>query len=86
MKSNFHVLFKAHRDKMMMRQQSTAKNPANYEIQKEISDFDQKPIKNFDQFGDREEWEVKEQAEKRLSERREKAEDLKAKKRKLNLK
>ena len=86
MKSNFHVLFKAYRDKMLMRQQSTAKNPANYEIQKEISDFDQKPIKNFDQFSDREEWEVKERAEKRLSERREKAEDLKAKKRKLNLK
>ena len=86
MKSNFHVLFKAYRDKMLMRQQSTAKNPANYEIQKEISDFDQKPIKNFDQFSDREEWEVKERAEKRLSERREKAEDLKTKKRKLNLK
>ena len=85
MKSNFHILFKAYRDKMLMRQQSTAKNPANYEIQKETSDFDQKPIKNFVQFSDSEERDVKVWAEKRLSERREKAEDLKAKKRRLKL-
>ena len=68
-----------------MRQQSTAKNPANYEIQKETCDFDQKPIKNFDQFSDSEEREVKQRAEKRLAERCEIAEDLKAKKRKLKL-
>ena len=85
LKSNFHILFKAHCDKMLMRQQSTAKNPANYEVQnqKETCEFDQKPIKNFDQFSDSEEREVKERAEKRLAERREKAEDLKAKKRQL---
>ena len=70
---------------MLMRQQSTAKNPATYEVQnqKETCEFDQKPIKNFDQFSDSEEREVKEQAEKGLAERREKAEDLKVKKRKL---
>ena len=85
LKSNFHILFKAYRDKMLMRQQSTAKNPATYEVQnqKETCEFDQKPIKNFDQFSDSKEREVKEQAEKRLAERREKAEDLKVKKRKL---
>ena len=85
LKSNFHILFKAYRDKMLMRQQSTAKNPATYEVQnqKETCEFDQKPIKNFDQFSDSKEREVKEQAEKRLAERREKAEDLKAKKRQL---
>ena len=85
LKSNFHILFKAYRDKMLMRQQSTAKNPATYEVQnqKETCEFDQKPIKNFDQFSDSEEREVKERAEKRLAERREKAEDLKAKKRQL---
>ena len=85
LKSNFHILFKAYRDKMLMRQQSTAKNPATYEVQnqKETCEFDQKPIKNFDQFSDSEEREVKEQTEKRLAERREKAEDLKVKKRKL---
>ena len=85
MKSNFHILFKAYQDKMLMWQQSTAKNPANYEIQKETCDFDQKPIKTFDKFSDSEERELKERAETRLAERRERAEDLKAKKRKLKL-
>ena len=85
MKNNFHILFKAYRDKMLMREQLTAKNPANYDIQKETCNFDQKPTKNFDQFSDREEQEVKERAEKRLAEQRKKAEDLKAKKRKLKL-
>ena len=70
---------------MLMWQQSTAKNPANYEVQKEPCDFDQKPMKTFDQFSDSEERDVKVRAEKRLSERREKAEDLKAKKRRLKL-
>ena len=85
LKSNIHILFKAYRDKMLMRQQSTAKNPATYEVQnqKETCQFDQKPIKNFDQFSESKEREVKERAEKRLAERREKAEDLKAKKRQL---
>ena len=70
---------------MLIRQQSIAKNPGNYEVQnqKEMCEFDQKPIKNFDQFSDSEERAVKEHAEKRLAERREKAEDLKVKKRKL---
>ena len=68
-----------------MRQQSTTKNPATYEVQnqKETCEFDQKPIKNFDQFSDSEKREMKERAEKRLAERRKKAEDLKAKKLKL---
>ena len=67
-----------------MRQQLTTKNPANYEVQnqKETCQFDQKSIKNFDQFSNSEKREVKEWAEKRIAERREKAEDLKAKKRK----
>ena len=82
LKSNFHILFKAYRDKMLIRQQSTAENPANYDLQnqKETSEFDQKLIKNFDQFSYTEKQEVKERAEKRLAERREKAEDRKAKK------
>ena len=75
-------MFKAYRDKMLIRQQSTAENPANYDLQnqKETSEFDQKSIKNFDQFSYTEKQEVKERAEKRLAERREKAEDRKAKK------
>ena len=82
LKSNFHILFKAYRDKILIRQQSTAENPANYDLQnqKETSEFDQKPIKNFDQFSYTEKKEVKERVEKRLAERREKAEDRKAKK------
>ena len=50
LKSNFHILFKVYCDKMLMRQQSTAKNPANYEVQnqKETCEFVQKSIKNFD--------------------------------------
>ena len=81
LKSNFHILFKAYRDKMMMRQQSLAKNPANYETeqQKETCKFEQKPIKNFNQFSDSEEREVKERAEKQLPKQRKKAEDLKVK-------
>ena len=64
-----------------MRQQSTAKNPTTYEVQnqKETCEFDQKLIKNFDQFSNSEEREAKERAGKRLAERREKAEDLKQK-------
>ena len=64
-----------------MRQQSTAKNPTTYEVQnqKETCEFDQKLIKNFDQFSNSEEREANERAEKRLAERREKAEDLKRK-------
>ena len=42
-------------------------------------------VKNFDQFSDSKEQEVKERAEKRCAERRQKAEDLKAKKRKQNI-
>ena len=88
LKSNFHILFKAYRDKILMRQQSTTKNPATYEVQnqKETCEFDQKPIKNFDQFSDSEEREAKERAEKRLAERRKKAEDLKRKNVNKNLK
>ena len=71
-----------------MRQQSTKKNPATYEVQnqKETCEFDQKPIKSFDQFSDSEEREAKERAEKRLAERRKKAEDLKRKNVNKNLK
>ena len=29
LKSNFHILFKSYRDKMLMQQQLTAKNPSN---------------------------------------------------------
>ena len=47
LKSNFHILFKEYRDKMMMRQHSLAKNSANYKQQNETCEFEQKPIKNL---------------------------------------
>ena len=83
--NNFHILLKTCRDKMLMRQQAIAKNPINYEREqhKETCKLEQKPMKNFDEFSDSEEQEVKWRAEKRLAERRKKAEGLKEKKRKI---
>ena len=84
LKSNFHILFKTYRDKQIMRQQSLAKNQANYESEqaKETHKNEQKPIKNFNEFSDSKEQEVKDRATKRLVDRRKKAEELKNKKRK----
>ena len=66
LKSNFHILFKSYRDKLMLRQQQLAKQPINYENeQREVNEFEQKPIKNFDEFSDGEEEEFKLQGEKR---------------------
>ena len=62
----------------------TAKNPAMYENErKETSEFEQKSIKNFDEFNDEEEREIKEKAEKRLAAKRLHAEESTAKKLKL---
>ena len=73
LKSNLHILFKAYRDKQIIRQHSLAKNQANYEQQpKESNENEQKPIKNFNEFSDTKEEEVKERAEKRLADRRQK--------------
>ena len=41
LKSIFHILFKTYRDKMIMQQQTAAKNPANYETKrKETCEFE----------------------------------------------
>ena len=52
LRSNFHIIFKAYRDKLAMRQQQLAKQPINYVVnkKKEQCEFEQKPIKNFDEF------------------------------------
>ena len=51
---------KTYRDEMMMRQQNLAKNPENYETEhKERCEFEQRPMKNFDEFSDSEEQEIK---------------------------
>ena len=84
LKSSFHIMFKTFCDKMMVRQHQFAKNPANYKTEnKETCEFEQKLIKNFDDFSDGEEEEIKKRAEKRNAARREKAEELKAKKLKI---
>ena len=65
LKSNFHILFKSYRDKQLMRQHSTAKKLSNYEdVKKETSEYEQKPIKNFDSFNDEEENEIKKSRER----------------------
>ena len=46
LKSNFHVMFKTYRDKMMLRQQATAKNIENYEKERQDTcEFEQKLVK-----------------------------------------
>ena len=57
LRSNFHIMFKVYRDKLMMRQQQLAKQPINYAVNEkhEQCEFEQKPIKNFDEFSDGEE-------------------------------
>ena len=76
LKSNFHILFKAYRDKQLIWQQTIGKNPKNFD-QRELNEFDQKPIINFDSFSTKEENEIKVKAEKRLADPQEKAHKLK---------
>ena len=81
LKSNFHIMFKTYRDKMMIRQQNLVKNPANYENKhEETCEVKQKPVKNFDEISNTEEQEIKQREEKRNAARREKAEELRAEK------
>ena len=86
-KSNFHVLFKSYRDKAILRQHQTitsTKNPANFENKREeTSEFEQKPIKKFNEFSDGEEEELKEQTKKGKQIRREQSQESKSKKLKL---
>ena len=70
MKSNFYILFKAYKDKMMMKQQQLAKQAENYEAEcKEESEFEQKPVLKFNEFDD-EEKEIKEQQRKKTRKRK----------------
>ena len=84
LKSNFHILFKTYHDKTILRQQqviSGTKHPANYEAERtESSELEQKPIKSFNEFSDREEEEFRQQAQKRRQLKREQSQENKAKK------
>ena len=56
MKSNFCILFKMFKDKMIMKQQQLAKRAENFEAErKEESEFKQKPLLKFNEFTDEEE-------------------------------
>ena len=56
---------KPYRDKIITRQQNLAKQPVNYEnAQQKNCEFEQKPIKNFDDFSDGEEEDFKILAQK----------------------
>ena len=71
MKSNFYILFKTYKDKMMMKQQQLAKQAENYEAEsKEESEFEQKPVIKFNEFDDEEEKEIKEQQRKKNRKRK----------------
>ena len=68
----------------MLRQQQLAKQPINYETEhQEVNEFKQKLIKNFNEFSDGEEEELKQQAEKRKAIKREQKESAIAKKLKI---
>ena len=83
LKSNFHIIFKTHKDKKQL-EISLGKNPDNYEtIRNDTSIFEQKPIK-VDDFNEIEEKQVKERVEKRKQERREVAENNKLLKKREN--
>ena len=76
LKSNFHITFQAYQDKTAIRQQQLAKTPSNYKHlavdRKETFEFEQKPIKNFNEFSDAEEAELKKkEAEIQYAEKRE---------------
>ena len=86
LKSNFHIIFKAYRDKIAMKQQQLAKQPLKYLIQNHGKfKFEQKPIKNFDEFSDTEEKELKNKVQIQNDLKREHAEKERAEKRQLKL-
>ena len=76
----FTFFCKPYRDKIITRQQNLAKQPVNYEnAQQKNCKFEQKPIKNFDDFSDGEEEDFKILARKQNEQRREQKEASKAK-------
>ena len=65
LRSNFHIMFKSYRDKLLMRQQHLAKQPLNYASkQQQRCEIEQKPMKKFDEFSYGEKEKFKERAEK----------------------
>ena len=76
MKSNFYILFKTFKDKMLIKQQQLAKRAENFEAErKEESEFEQKPLLKFNEFNDEEEQEIKEQQRKKNRKRKKQVSD-----------
>ena len=81
LKINFHIIFKAYKDKEQL-ESSLGKNPENYEpIGNETDTYEQNPIIVYD-FNEVEEREVKERVEKRKQKRQEVAKKKKLLKKK----
>ena len=79
LKSTFHIVFKAYKDKKI---EQTGKKPQNYVTEKnETCSFQQKPIE-IDIFHDEEEKEIKERVGKKIRKRQEVVEKNKPLKRK----
>ena len=65
---------------MILGQRQLAKQPIHYETERQkVCEFEQKPIKNFNEFSEGEEEEYKQQAEKRKLIKQEQKEAAKAK-------
>ena len=76
MKSNFYILFKTFKDKMLIKQQQLAKRAENFEAErKEESEFEQKPLLKFNEFNDEEEQGIKEQQRKKNRKRKQQVSD-----------
>ena len=76
MKSNFYILFKTFKDKMLIKQQQLAKRAENFEAErKEESEFEQKPLLKFNEFNDEEEKEIKEQQREKNRKRKQQVSD-----------
>ena len=76
MKSNFYILFKTFKDKMIMKQQQLAKRAKNFQAErKEESEFEQKPLLKLNEFTDEEEREIKEQQREKNRKRKQQVSD-----------
>ena len=73
MKSNFYILFKTFKDKLLLKQQQLAKRTEIYEAEhKDESEFEQKPVSvlKFNEFNDDEEKEIREQQREKNKKRK----------------
>ena len=72
MKSNFYILFKTFKDKLLLKQQQLAKRAENLEAgeRKEEFEHEQKPLLKFNEFSEEEEKEIREQQREKNKKRK----------------